>query len=76
MGEHVRNGKDIITGLERCTLPQSQETEADRLLVGDMMRTLHRGVALLEARLELHAPSGAHPSPVHSNIRRHEEFVA
>ena len=37
VGEHVRIGKDIITGLERCTLPQSQGTEADWLLVGDMM---------------------------------------
>src|ERR1700683_4784206 len=34
--------------------------EADWLLAGDLMRTLHRGVAVLEARLEIHAPSGPH----------------
>ena len=77
--EHVRVGKDIIAGLEGCTavkLTHSQSAEGDRLLAGDLMRTLHRGVALLEARLELHAPSGPHTSPLQSNIRRHEEFLS
>ena len=79
VGEHVRNGKEILSGLERCavvSLPRAQCAEGDRLLAGDLMRTLHRGVALLEARLELHAPSGAQPSPLHSNICRHVEFVS
>jgi hypothetical protein len=78
VGEHVRVGKDIIVGLEGCsavTLSRSQVAEGDRLLAGDLMRTLHRGVALLEARLELHAPSGPHVSPLHSSIRRHKEFI-
>lgn len=72
VGEHVRIGKDIIAQLESC---QCQRAEADWLLAGDLMRTLHCGVALLEARLEIHAPSGAHLSPLHSSICRHEEFV-
>ena len=78
VAEHVRVSKDIIAGLESCMtvrLSQSLNAEGDRLLAGDLMRTLHRGVAVLEARLEIHAPSGAHVSPLHSTIRRHEEFV-
>jgi hypothetical protein len=78
VGEHVRVGKDIIVGLERFAAfehPQVQSATADGLLVGDMLRTLHRGVAVLEARLELYAPSGAHVSPLQSAIRRHEEFI-
>ena len=31
---------------------------------------------VLEARLEIYAPSGAHPSPLHSNMCHHKEFVA
>jgi hypothetical protein len=79
VGEHVRVGKDIIVRLESFMMvkfPQSQYAEGDCLLAGDLLRTLHRGVAVLEVRLEIHAPSGAHPSPLHSNMRRHEEFVA
>jgi hypothetical protein len=76
--EHVRIGKDILGGLEKCAvvkLPRTQCDEGDRLLAGDLMRTLHRSVALLEARLELHAPSGPQESALQSNIRRHEEFT-
>ena len=75
----MKVGKDIIAGLERCSalgLPQVQCAEADRLLAGDLMRTLHRGVAVFEARLELYAPSRAHVSPLQSTICRHEEFLA
>jgi hypothetical protein len=76
--EHVKVGKSILAGLEGCAavkVHQSQLAEADWLLAGDLMRTLHRGVAVLEARLEIHAPSGPHESSLHSNIRRHEEFI-
>jgi hypothetical protein len=78
VGNHVRIRKDIIVELESCTavnLSQSQSVEGDRLLAGDLMRMLHCGVTILEARLEIHAPSGAHTSPLHSNIHCHEEFV-
>jgi hypothetical protein len=77
--EHVRIGKDIIGGLERCAalrFTPFESIKADQLLAGDLMRMLHRGVALLEARLELYAPTGANPSPLHSSLRRHEEFIA
>jgi hypothetical protein len=75
--EHVRSGKNIIAGLESCTavkLSRSHRVEGDQLLAGDLMKTLHCGVALLEARLELHAPSGAHVSSLHSNIHHHNEL--
>jgi hypothetical protein len=65
--------------VERCAALRFTASEsikaADQLLAGDLMRTLHRSVALLEARLELHAPTGANPSPLHLSLRRHEEFI-
>ena len=72
--EHVRVGKSILAGIEKCSLvrlPLSQSIEGDRLLAGDLMATLHRGIAILEARLEIHAPSGPLGSDLHSNIRRY-----
>ena len=61
----MRIGKDILGGLEKCAavkLLQFQCDEGDRLLAGDLMRTLHCSDTLLEARLELHAPSGLQES--------------
>jgi hypothetical protein len=77
VGEHVRIGKAIVAGIQECSLvklPMSQSIEGDRLLAGDMLVTLHRGIAILEARLEIHAPSGPHVSDLHSSIRRHHGF--
>ena len=76
--EHVRIRKDILGGLEKCAvvkLLQSQCDEGDRLLAGDLMRTLHCSVTLLEARLELHMPLGPQESVLQSNIHWHEEFT-
>ena len=58
--KHVMIRKEIIAGFESCAvikLSHSECPEEDFLLVGDLMRTLHWGVALLEVHLELHAPS-------------------
>lgn len=74
VGEHVKIGKSILAGIALVQLPLSKSMEGDRLLAGDMMATLHRGIAILEARLEIHAPAGAHVSILHSSIRRHHEF--
>jgi hypothetical protein len=46
VGDHVWIVKDITTGLDRCaalTLPKAQGAEADWLLAGDMMQTVHCG---------------------------------
>lgn len=78
VGDHVRIGKSILAGIQECSLvklPLSQSVEGDRLLAGDIVATLHRGIAILEARLEIHAPSGPHVSDLHSTIRRHREFT-
>jgi hypothetical protein len=71
VGAHVQMGKSILTGLEECSLARQ---EGDQLLARDIMTTLHRGIAILEARLELLAPSGPNFSSLQSDIRRHREF--
>lgn len=74
--EHVRIGKSILKGIEGCQVvvyPFSTDDKGDRLLASDLMVTLHRGIAILEARLEIHAPAGPRISPLHSDIRRHHE---
>jgi hypothetical protein len=75
--EHVRNGRAVLNFLASSPAiapPQSPEAKADWLFAHDMMATVHRGVAMLEARLEDHAPRGPLPSDLHSNIRRWKGF--
>jgi hypothetical protein len=74
VGEHVRIGKSILAGVEDCYLPLCQSLKADRLLLRDITATLHRGIAILEARLEILAPAGPHVSNLQSTIRRHRDF--
>lgn len=77
--QHIDNGKQILKGFEQCNLVRNpltkSQVDGDFLLAGDILTTLHRGIALLEARLELLAPSGAHLHDLHSTIRQHESFV-
>jgi hypothetical protein len=71
VGAHVQMGKRILTSLEECLLARQ---EGDLLLARDTMTTLHRGIAILEARLEILAPSGPNFSSLQSDIRCHREF--
>ena len=73
--EHVWVGRSILRTVEMCAtikFPFSGH-EADRLLAGDSMHTLHWGIAILEAWLELYAPSGPHITELQSNIHCHSE---
>lgn len=54
--------------------PTTHEEWGDILIVSDVLGLLHRGVAILEARLEIFAPEGALPCALVSNTRRHEGF--
>lgn len=70
---HVEVGKAILSGLIKSPVvqpPPSHEAWGDFLLVGDMLTTLYQGIAVLEVRLEIHAPEGIFPSELHSNVRR------
>lgn len=75
--EHVRNGKKILELLDMAPIlciPKSESEMGNRLFVGDVLATVHRGVAILEALLDIHAPQGAIPSALHSAIRQWKGF--
>lgn len=74
---HVDYRKSLLDRLGPATMVQKQwsrEGAADWLLSDDIMSTLHRGIAVLEARLDIYAPVGPLPSELQSDIRRHKGF--
>lgn len=76
--DHVKMGRSILKSIEDCQVvrdPLVGGDAGDRLLAGDVISTLHRGIAILEARLEIHAPSGPCMTDLHSNIRRYQETL-
>lgn len=74
---HVRTGKAILAEFMNSSViepPANHSVRGDFLLAGDLLGILHRGIAILEARLDIVAPAGPLPSQQHSDIRRHMEF--
>ena len=72
---HVDYGKSLLDCLGPTNNTQGQWSQvgaADWLLTNDIMSTLHCGVVILEARLDIHAPSGPLPSELQSDICRHK----
>lgn len=57
--EHADVGRRMLARLTRSSIIQPPKTHAawaDFLLVSDLLTVLHRGVAVLEARLDICAP--------------------
>lgn len=75
--DHAEVGREMLVRLTESSIvrpPATHEAWADFLLVNDLLAIVHRGIAVLEARLDICAPVGAQPSPFHSSMRRHEGF--
>lgn len=72
--KHVKDGKVILSRLSETSVQRLEK--GDRMLAGDMEKTLHRGVSILEAHLSIVAPSGPLSTEYHSKIRSYEGFAA
>lgn len=70
---HVQTGRQIIQALMEsgaCCPPGSdEEAYADWIVAGNLLSTLHEGVAVLEVRLDIFAPQSPDSSTV-SGIRQ------
>jgi hypothetical protein len=70
---HADRGRDILKRLRESPVvspPPSHEAWGDFLAAGDLMETLYRGIAILEARLDIFAPRGPLASGRESNVRK------
>ncbi|KAF7984936.1 hypothetical protein HWV62_9853 [Athelia sp. TMB] len=77
--DHVEVGRKLLARLLSSSIvqpPKSHDAWADFLVVSDIMTVLHRGIAVLEARLDIWAPEGAQESELLSTNRRHQGFEA
>ena len=77
--EHADTGRKMLVRLMRSSIVQPLKAHAawaDFLVVSDMLIVLHRGVAVLEARLDICAPQGVENSELLSTIHRHRRFEA
>lgn len=75
--EHVEVGRKMLARLMNSSIvqpPETHEAWGDFLLVNDLLTVLHRGIAVLEVRLDICAPEGAQPSALLSTARRHKGF--
>lgn len=71
--EHVDIGRGILAKLGESPIirPQSSmDAWADWLIAGDMLGTLHQGIAILEAHLDILAPRCPIPSDSTSKMRQ------
>lgn len=76
---HVQNGKNILLTLTSSPVicpPRSHEAWGDFLAAGELMTILHRGIALLEVRLDILAPRTPFLSQGDSHIRRFKGLAA
>lgn len=75
--DHIEVGRELLVRLMDSSIirpPETHKAWADFLLANDLLAVLHRGVAVLEARLDICAPSGARQSKYTSTTRMHEGF--
>jgi hypothetical protein len=71
--EHINVGRQILSELYKSPVirpPESTDAWADWLIAGDMLRTLHQGVAILETHLDILAPQCPIPSDSTSGVRQ------
>lgn len=77
VNDHADVGRKLLARLMNSSVvrpPRTHEAWGDYLVVSDVLAVIHRGVAVLEARLDICAPEGPQPSNIHSNMRRHQGF--
>ena len=77
--EHVSIGRRILGEFSKSPIihPQvSTDAWADWLIAGDMLSTLHQGIAILEAHLDIIAPHCPIPSDSTSGIRQWAGFAS
>ena len=75
---HVGVGKNILKAIEGCKVvmnPISSRNRGDHLLASDLMTTLHCGITILKAHLNIHAPVSPLASHLHSEIRHHYKLL-
>ena len=76
--EHINNGRWILSELYKSPAirPQaSTDAWADWLIAGDMLGTLHQGIAILETHLDILAPRCPVPSDATSSSRQWVGFA-
>ena len=77
--EHVNIGKQILGELSKSPIirpQQSTDAWADWLIAGDLLGTLHQGIAILEAHLDIIAPHCPIPSDSTSSVRQWAGFAS
>lgn len=75
--EHTEVGRKMLAHLMRSSIvwpPETHEVWGDFLLVNDLLGVLHRGIAVLEVRLDICAPGAAQQSGSLSTTRNHGGF--
>jgi hypothetical protein len=77
--EHINIGRQILGELSKSPIirPQaSADAWADWLIAGDLLGTLHQGIAILEAHLDIIAPHCPIPSDSTSGVRQWTGFLS
>jgi hypothetical protein len=79
MQEHISIGRQILEELSKSPIihPQvSTDAWGDWLIAGYMLSTLHQGIAILKAHLDIIASHCPIPSDFTSGIRQWAGFVS